>query len=302
MSDVNDIQKQGLTPDQAADAALESFGRDDEPEQPSGAVEADTDAEPTGDVSDEAEAAAPDSEPTDYLELTDDDLKSRVKRGDIDTTFADLIEAWQNRTMPDVIAKEQAKIKAERDELQKKIESLDFVDDLEMEHKALTKYLGGRVKAGKLAPAVYNYVAEAFQRAIEEGHYDPAGREREYSEVKAKREYEQREAELQKRQADLEVRAEILQVGAKHGRPVNNDELTAMVNHIKAVHLQTQKVISLDQAYDQLKAAGKIRATVAAPVSKGKLADRMRGKSAKATKTPDKISPNDALDALIASL
>lgn len=298
MSDVNDIQKQELTQDQAADAALESFGQDDEPEETSGAVEADTDAQ--ADV--DAEAPAQESEPADYLELTDDDLASKVKRGDIEATFADLIEAWQNRTMPDVIAQEQAKIKAERESLQKKIESLDFVDDLEMEHKALTKYLGGRVKAGKLNPAVYNYVAEAFQRAIEEGHYDPAGREREYGEVKAKREYEQREAELKQRQMDLEVKAEILQVGAKHGRPVTNDELGVMVKHIEAVRLQTGKIISLDQAYDQLKAGGKIRATVAAPVSKGKLADRMRGKSAKATKTPDKVSPNEALDALMASL
>lgn len=298
MDNVNDIQKSELTPDQAADAALESFGQDDEPEQSSGAVEADAEGQPDAGP----EQAAQESEPTDYLELTDDDLKSRIKRGDIDATFADLIEAWQNRTMPDVIASEQAKIKAERESLQKKIESLDFVDDLEVEHKALTKYLGGRVKSGKLNPAVYNYVAEAFQRAIEEGHYDPAGREREYGDVKAKREYEQREAELSKRQMDLEVKSEILQVGAKHGRPISNEELSTLVQHINAVHLKTSKVISLDQAYDQLKVAGKIRATVAAPASKGKLADRMRGQATKATKTPDKVSPDKALDALMASL
>jgi hypothetical protein len=279
----------------AANAALDALINDTAPEP----VEAAPAPEATG-----AELA-PEAEPEqDWLDVDDTQLDTKLKWGENPVTLRELREAYESRTMPEVLAKERQEVEAAKKAIEDERSKAAYVKSYDIPHKFLTEALRPMVEKGTLPPEIYTGIQRVFAEAIETGVYDPKSYESKAAEAlqRAELEKERKALQTEARNAQLQVQVatviasypELAQPGANGIKALRPEASQKILDYVKGHYSKTGQLLDITEAAAQLVKTG---AFAKPQQTRKQLADHFRKQQpAKTQPKGSKLSKEAALN------
>lgn len=280
----------------AANAALDALINDNTAPEPVDAAPA---PEATG-----AELA-PETEPEqDWLDVDDTQLDTKLKWGENPVTLRELREAYEQRTHPEVLAKERQELQSARQALEAERSNAAYVKSYDIPHKFLTESLKPMVEKGVLPASIYKGIQQVFAEAIETGEYDPTAYETKAAQAAQQAELERERERLQteSRNAQLQVQVatvmasypDLTATGADGIKSLRPEVSQKILDYVKQNYSKTGQILDITQAAAQLVKTG---AFAKPQPTRKQLADHFRKQQpAKSQPKGGKLSKEAALN------